>query len=59
MVQQCESNGNERYNMDDAASYAAARKKGINVDYFQSLVNECELYNSFIKQYDQSPFAVR
>lgn len=59
MVQQCESNSNNAYDMDDAASYAAARKKGINVDYYQSLVNECELYNSFIKQYNQSPFAVR
>ena len=56
MVQQCERNRNEAYDMDNAACYAAARKKGINVGYYQSLINECELYNSFIKQYNKRPF---
>jgi hypothetical protein len=55
MVQQCERNRNDAYNMDNAACYADARKKGINVDYYKLLVNECELYSSFIKQYNIRP----
>jgi hypothetical protein len=56
MVQQCEQNRNESYPMDNAACYATARKKGINIGYYQSLVNECELYNSFIQQYNKRLF---
>jgi len=57
MMQTCERNANEAYHLDNAAVYAAARRKGIDVGYYQSLVNECELYNSFIKQYNKRPFA--
>ncbi|AEV97251.1 hypothetical protein A4D02_17210 [Niastella koreensis] len=56
MVQQCEKNRNEEYHLDNTAVYAAARRKGIDAGYYQSLVNECELYSSFIQQYNKRPF---
>lgn len=56
MVQQCERNRNEEYKFDNAAVYATARKKGIDAGYYKSLVNECELYHSFIQQYNKRPF---
>ena len=53
MVQQCERNRNKAYHLDNEAVYATARNKGIDIGYYQSLINECELYNSFIKQYNK------
>lgn len=34
-------------------NYAELRRKGINAKYVEELVNECELYQSFIKQYNR------
>jgi hypothetical protein len=33
--------------------YKDLRKKGVDADYVEKLVNECELYQSFIRQYNR------
>jgi hypothetical protein len=59
MMEQCEGNRKDLHNVevnDDIqavhkASYLRAQKKGINLEYYKSIVEECEQYQSFIKQY--------
>lgn len=58
MVQQCERNRDGDYDLTANARYAAARRKGVDVEYYKSLVNECEQYTSFIQQYNKQPFTL-
>ena len=70
MVQQCEKNNRDytgafkspRWNdgvIKDPQwpDYSGAARKGIDLSYYKCLVKECELYQSFIKQYDKRPWA--
>jgi hypothetical protein len=34
--------------------YGKAKSKGVDIGYYKSLVNECELYQSFIRQYNRN-----
>lgn len=70
MAQQCERNNREyksafkNHRLKTGYSkkhewpdYSGARQKGIDMLYYKSLVKECELYDSYIQQYDKRPWA--
>lgn len=65
MIKECDLRNkayqNKLANLQDAdwtfqqpvINYKDVRQKGISADYINQLVNECELYQSFIKQYNR------
>ena len=45
--------GQEEFRPIYSPDYTLAKKKGINRDYYKSIVEECEVYQSFIRKYNR------
>ena len=62
MLKHCEDNyqyymklvkGKEDASYDYSPDYTLAKKKGINREYYKHIVEECETYQSFIREYNR------